>query len=143
MAEAIGVASGILAFVTVTLHSTKTVCDTLRSVKNAPKDVQEIRTDLEVLRSNLKLLMDSIPNAPLQGLTKPNDELELALTSCADACKRFEKTIEECQKHGKNGKESKRDAAAWVFKAKEIKDFRDTLSSCKETVLIALGAATL
>jgi len=138
MAEAVGVAAGILALVTTAYSSTQALYKTIQDFRHAPQDIQHIAKEVEDLRGVLDLLKQKVHHL------KDTIGLEEALKGCTAACSEFRQMIEESNKHRKGERHSTRDRVAWIYKGKkQSKDFRTALASYKDTLNIALGAETL
>jgi len=137
MAAGIDTAAGIVAFVTIAYNCTKSLCDTLKGIRNASTDVSDIKSDLGILLETLEVLRSSAR------LSNADTGLVSALDSCKTACERFQTLVERYQKHGRGQRDSTRDGIAWELNSREIKDFKLVLSSVKETMAIAVGVANL
>jgi len=137
MAAGIDTAAGIVAFVTITYNCTKSLYDTVKGIRNAPTDVLDIKSDLQILLENLEALKS------LTRSTNGDPGLDSALKSCKNACSRFQLLVERYQRHGRGQRVGTRDRFAWVLNSTETKDLKIVLSSIKETMAIAVGVANL
>ena len=136
MAEAIGLASGLVALATFAFRSGIGLYQTIQSLQNHPKNVRDLCEELETLNNVLGSLADTV------GATTDVDlsALELPLLRCGNACKEFEQQLLKLS--GGNQK-SFRSWAKLRYLGDGIDDFKQMLAGYKSTVIIALTDANL
>ena len=91
MAEAIGVASGLLALSIFALKSTTTLYNIITSFQSHNSRVKDLQDELEALSSVLGLLSDTIGTTDTK-LTS----LDLPLRRCGSACCDFQEELLRC-----------------------------------------------
>ena len=144
MAEAIGLTSAILSLVTTAYSSCQKLYSTVDGVRNAPKHIALISSDLEdfylVLGTFQALLDDEEFSAGIVQYAQ-SENLCKVLEDCVVVFKNLETIISEYQAHGKDPAISTWQRLKYKFKESEIKDQRRNLSDCKATLNLAIAAA--
>jgi Fungal N-terminal domain of STAND proteins len=137
-AEAIGVASGLLALATFAFTSSVSLYQTVESFRSNQRNIRELREELEALNGVLRSLQEAAANnsADLK-------ELNLPLFRCGRACKDFEGVIIKCTTHSGGPRTSFRDWAKLKYMGDDIAGFKNMLAGYKSTISIALGDANL
>lgn len=138
MAEAIGVASAIITFVTVALEATILLSQTVNSFQSREKSIRELREVLKDLQEVLQTLHELIDNLDID-LTV----LERPLKRCASACTDFNTLVNKCTLNSSEERFSKRDWLKIRYMGKDISGFKDMLAGYKSTITIALAYANL
>lgn len=138
MAEAIGVASGLLALSLFALKSTTTLYNTISSFQSHNSRVKDLQLELEALTSVLGPLSDTI------GTTDTDlTSLDLPLRRCGIACHDFEEELLRCTARSNGVRTSFRDWAKLRYMDEDIDGFKRLIAGYKLTVNIALTHATL
>jgi hypothetical protein len=139
MAEAIGLASGLLTLATFALTSSVTLVQTVKSFQTHPKQMRDLRDELEALTEVLGSLTETV------GAITDVDfsALELPLLRCGNACKEFEEEIMKCMSRSGGNRTSFRDWAKLKYMGDDIDGFRRLLAGYKSTIVIALTDANL
>lgn len=138
MAEAIGVASGLLALASFAFQSSITLYETVQSFQFHPKRVRDLKEELEALGGVLKSLttVGAQPDVDLSAL-------DLPLLRCGSACKEFEQEIIKCSSRSSSSRTSFRDWAKLRYMGDNIDGFTRLIAGYKSTINIALTDATL
>lgn len=139
MAEAIGVASGLVALSTFAFDASITLYQTVRSFQSHPKHVRELLDELQALTEVLAPVTDTVSATTDVDLSA----LEFPLLRCGTACKEFEQEIRKCLPQSEGGRMSLRGWARLRYKGDDINGFRESLSGYKLTISIALADAHL
>jgi Fungal N-terminal domain of STAND proteins len=139
MAEAIGVASGLLALATFAFQSSVTLFKTVQSFQFHPKRVRDLLEELQALSGVLSSLTKTVGAATDVDLSS----LDLPMLRCGNACKEFEQEIMKCSSRSGGGRTSFRDWAKLKYMGDDIDSFRQLLSGYKSTIIIALTDASL
>lgn len=139
MAEAIGVASGLLALATFAFHSSITLHGTIHSFQSHPKRVRDLTDELEALSGVLGPLRETLQSSPDIDLSS----LDVPLLRCGNACNEFQDELLKCSSRSDNSRVSFRDWAKLRYMGDDIDSFRRLLAGYKLTITIALTDATL
>ncbi|KAG4442160.1 hypothetical protein IFR05_002373 [Cadophora sp. M221] len=139
MAEPIGIASGLLALAGFAFQASITLYQTVQSFKFHPKQLRDLKDELEALSGVLSSLTETI------GATTDVDlsALDLPLLRCGNACKEFGQEIMSCSSRSGTNRTSFRDWAKLRYMGDNIDGFRQLLAGYKSTVIIALTDANL
>jgi Fungal N-terminal domain of STAND proteins len=138
MAEAIGLASGLLTLATFAFQSSITLYNTIHSFQSHPKCVRDLIEELEALSGVLSSLSETVSATTDVDLST----LDLPLLRCGNACKEFEQELLKCSSRS-GGSRSFRDWAKLRYMGDDIDGFRRLLAGYKLTICIALTDANL
>ena len=138
MAEAIGIASGLVALTIFAFRSSVSLHQAVASFEGHTKAVRELQEELEAYYEILQSLRNSVADDSA-GLAC----LKLPLLRCGKACQEFEALILSCTTHSGGPKNSLRDWAKLKYMGNDISGFKDTLAGYKSTINVALGDANL
>jgi len=138
MAEAIGLASGLLALAVFAFQSSVSLRHAVDSFQSQKKVIRELKEELEALNGVLQSLQQAAADNSenLSGLNLP-------LFRCGKACKDFEEVIIKCVAHSGGSRTSFRDWAKLKYMGDDIAGFKDMLAGYKSTINIALADANL
>ncbi len=139
MAELIGLSSGLVALVAFALKSSTLLYDTVQSYYSHPKNVRDLKEELEALAVVLRALSETVEQNKNTNLTA----LELPLFRCGNACKEFDEVIAKCSSRSGGSGTSFRDWAKLKYMGDGIDEFRRMLAGYKSTINIALADANL
>lgn len=139
MAEAISLASGLLALATFAFQSSITLHGTIKSFQSHPKRVRDLIDELETLSGVLGPLSETIKASPGVDLSS----LDVPLLRCGNACKEFQDELLKCSSRSDSSRVSFRDWAKLRYMGDDIDSFRRLLAGYKVTITIALTDATL
>lgn len=139
MAEAIGIASGLVALTTFALKCSLTLHETIKSFQNQPRHVLELMEELEALSdvlSSLRETSHAVIDTDLSALKPP-------LERCGRACADFQQELLKCTSRSGNNRNSFRDWFSMRYMGDDIRGFRESLARYKSTIIIALQDVTL
>jgi Fungal N-terminal domain of STAND proteins len=139
MAEAIGLASGLLALATFAFQSSITLINTIQSFQNHSTRVRDLKQELEALTAVLAPLTETVDasnNADLSALSLP-------LLRCGHSCREFQEEIIKCSSRSGGNRTSFRDWAKLKYMGDGIDEFRQLMAGYKSTIIIALTDANL
>lgn len=139
MAEAIGVASGLLALGQFAFQSSITLYQTISSYQSHQQRVRELAEETSALSDVLASLVETVQNTTDIDLSP----LELPLRQCGKACQLFEQQIQKCSARSTGSRASVRDWARLKYMGDDIDGFRRLLASYKLTISVALTDANL
>ena len=138
MAEAIGLASSLLAIALFTFNSCSTLYQTAKSIQNYPQTILDLITELGDFITVLQNLQKTIEDHGTD-----LEELKGPLLSCGNACQDLDVAITKCTLHSSGGKTSFRDWTKMKFRGNDIAAFQDLIARYKSTIMIALCGANL
>jgi hypothetical protein len=139
MAEALGVAAGVVGLGTFALESSIALYQTINSYKSYPQRVRELAEEASALSGVLASLVETVQAATDLDFSA----LEIPLQQCGNACKGFTEQIQKCSSRSTGSQRSVKDWARLRYNGDDIDGFRRLLASHKLTVTIALTHATL
>ncbi|KAH7398112.1 hypothetical protein BKA64DRAFT_673566 [Cadophora sp. MPI-SDFR-AT-0126] len=139
MAEPIGIASGLLALAGFAFQASITLYQTVQSFKFHPKQLRDLKDELEALSGVLSSLTETVTATTDVDLSA----LDLPLLRCGNACKDFEQEIISCSSRSGMNRTSFRDWAKLRYMGDNIDGFRQLLAGYKSTIVIALTDANL
>ena len=148
MTDPLTVSASIIAVVTLAYSSSKTLFETVKGIRDAPKTFQDLCTDLAALQEVLGLLGARLESGGQGGSFSEAqvsclEHLATPLSACSDVCSEFRLRLERLTCHSSDQHTSYRDRLKLQFKDKEITAFRYRLASYKLTLSIALEFASL
>lgn len=139
MAEAIGMASGLLTLTAFAFKSSVALYNTVQSFNSHQKRVIDLLEELQGLTGILGPLNERVRATTDAELSA----LDLPLQRCGNACKEFEEILLKCQSRSGGSRTSFRDWAKLKYMGEDIDGFRRHLSGYKLTINIALTDANL
>ncbi|THC91535.1 hypothetical protein EYZ11_008998 [Aspergillus tanneri] len=137
MAEALSLASSLVALAGFAFQTSKSLYQVIESFKTTKRTVRELRYELDSLTQALATLQQAAANNEDQLVA-----LKLPLLRCGKICKEFEEVINSCISHSHGQRASFRDWAKLQYMGGDIENIRITLAGYKATINIALGGAT-
>ena len=145
MADAVGLATSILALVSAAYKSCKALNDAILSLDDAPAHVVVIADDLEDFYSVLGILTSALEDdESAAGVLEPamSGHLSQVLRHCLEVFKAIRLILGEYDDRNRSivglsvWKRIK-----WTFKEKEVEDARKDLSHCKLTLNMVISVA--
>lgn len=140
MADPLSATSAIIGLVPVSFQAAKALRDTIRGIKNHPKQIRSLLEELDGLVVVLEELEYILRTPGEMNLNL----LEAPLKRCDCACKEFARALQDCRGRSSGGDRS--DFAGWLkiqWRGSDINEFKDTLASYKSTIAIAIAGANL
>ncbi|KAF5857760.1 hypothetical protein ETB97_005291 [Aspergillus alliaceus] len=137
MAEALGVASGLIALAQFAFHTSKTLFQLIESFKSNKRTIRELRDEVESLNEALGSLQNVTEEYEAELST-----LKLPLLRCGKTCKEFADLISKCTGHSGGQGTSFRDWAKLQYMGGDVTQLRTALAGYKATISIAIGGAT-
>ena len=138
MADALSVASSLIALATFAFEASKSLYTLVEGFKNTQRTVRELRYELESLTQVLGTLISAVKDNEAELAS-----LKLPLLRCGKICSEFREIIRKCVAHSNGQRTSFRDWAKLQYMGGNINDLKTTLAGYKATISIALGGATL
>ncbi|RDH26807.1 hypothetical protein BDQ94DRAFT_164187 [Aspergillus welwitschiae] len=137
MADALSVASSLIALATFAFEASKSLHALVEGFKNTQRTVRELRYELESLTQVLGTLISAVMDNEAELAS-----LKLPLLRCGKICSEFREIIRKCVAHSNGQRTSCRDWAKLQYMGGNINDLKTTLAGYKATISIALGGAT-
>lgn len=138
MAEAFGIASGLVGLAGFAFQTSKSLYQLVESFKSSKRAIRDLRDELQSLNDVLKTLKGTAAE-----LEDELDALKQPLLRCGRICQEFEEILKSCTSHSGVDRTSFRDWAKLRYMGGDINNLRTTLAGYKATISIALGSATL
>lgn len=147
MADPLSITTSVIGVVTAVFQSCQTLNDLVSSCKNAPKNLRDLRYDLNILQ-NLIHSLERVVAGPARedlSLEQRSCILELipAMKSCQEACDNFVQRLANATSHSKGDHVSFTDRVRLYLNDGDIQALKSRLGVCKQTLDIALGVVTL
>ncbi|KAH8426376.1 uncharacterized protein LDX57_004114 [Aspergillus melleus] len=137
MAEAFGIASGLVGLAGFAFQTSKSLYQLVESFKSSKRAIRDLRDELQSLNDVLKTLKGTAAE-----LEDELDALKQPLLRCGRICQEFEEILKSCTSHSGVDRTSFRDWAKLRYMGGDINNLRTTLAGYKATISIALGSAT-
>ncbi|KAF5604014.1 GATA transcription factor [Fusarium pseudocircinatum] len=142
MSDPLSVTASVVGIVGALLHGSKRLYEFIDSLQNAPKDIAALSTDLRALYEILAHVT-SIQDR-LSSHVDLCTSLKAPLENCLNIFDEFTTLLQGFTHTSRNGTVQVRvwKQMAWAFKDKEIQLFRDTITTYKVSLDMALSAMT-
>jgi hypothetical protein len=144
MADPLSVSASVAGLVGLALHGIRRLLDDVNNVRDAPKSLEDLQTELEFIGSSLKSL-EAVDESQLRLLGENvYYQSAMAIERCASACDGFRGDLQRWTKRSRDGKLSWRDKMnVGFFKEQRIAAMAKQLQSCKLTLNLVVDIATL
>ena len=150
MAEAtaaIALASSIVTLVSAVGKSSQMLYNTIQAIKNAPKHISKISSDLQDFHHVLGILQALVSDDDdVAGVIRPESlaNLEQVLKECLKIFQDMSRVVDDYVSHGS----ASVGTSPWqrlklTFKEKEIRNLIEESMSCKVTLNLAIAVANL
>lgn len=137
MAEAVGVASGLVGLAGFAFQTSKSLYQLIESFKSSKRAIRDLRDELQSLNEVLETLEGTAAELENELVT-----LKQPLLRCGKICQEFEDILKRCTSHSGVDRTSFRDWTKLQYMGGDINNLRTTLAGYKATISIALGSAT-
>lgn len=144
MAEAVATAAAVVGLVVPTLHGIRILADDLRGIVNAPKVVQRLTDELELVSLSLECLK-TVEDAQWEALgAEVVKQSETSLATCTRVCDEVRSDMNRWTRRTREHKWSWRERAnIGFFKEKRIIAILEQLQSCKISLNTVASTAGL
>ncbi|RDK41714.1 hypothetical protein M752DRAFT_319769 [Aspergillus phoenicis ATCC 13157] len=136
MADALSVASSLIALATFAFEASKSLYTLVEGFKNAQRTVRELWYELESLTQVLGTLISVVMDNEAELAS-----LKLPLLRCGKICSEFRDIIRKCMAHSNGQRTSFRDWAKLQYMGGNINNLKTMLAGYKATISITLGGA--
>ena len=140
MAEAVGLASGLLALIAATFKSSLFLYEEISSLKSQRQTIKDVLTDLDNL---IKVLATIDHRAQQPTQVAKLEPVREPLECCESTCKEIHEMLAACTKHSKDSQASVRDWLKMRYREKSFDDMKKRLSSYKTTLIIAFQSINM
>ncbi|KAF5989612.1 GATA transcription factor LreA [Fusarium bulbicola] len=142
MSDPLSVTASVVGIVGALLHGSKRLYEFIDSLRNAPKDIAALSTDLRALYeilAHVTNIQDRLSNH-----VDLCTSLKAPLENCLNIFDEFTTLLQGFTQTSRNGTIQVRvwKQMAWAFRDKEIQLFRDTITTYKVSLDMALSAMT-
>ncbi|KAL2058793.1 hypothetical protein ABVK25_000084 [Lepraria finkii] len=134
MAEAVGLASGLLALTVAAYKTSKSLYEAVSSFQSHRKTIKDIQADSKSLITVLGKIHEQIQSPHDVERLEP---LRQPLNCCKTACQEMHEMLDACTIHGTDDRNSVRDWLSMRYREKSFKDMKQRLLSYKSTLSIA------
>ena len=148
MTDLLSLSANVIDVVTVAYSSSKILFETVKVIRDAPKSIKDLSTDLDALQKVLSSLGAKLepgseggPFSAVQILCL--EHLTTPLSAFSDACSELKLKLDRNVCHSRDSRTSSRDGPKSLLQDKEITAFRFKLASYKLTLSNALEFASL
>ncbi|KAJ5391602.1 hypothetical protein N7509_007092 [Penicillium cosmopolitanum] len=144
MADPLSLVSGIAGVVIPALHGMRLLLRDLQDIKDAPKNVQDLKNELSLVDGALSSLQDIEPE-DLDSLgPSVGDNIKSTVKVCSTACDKFRADLQRWTRHSQDKKLSWRDRSTIGFwKQDDIKSIQGKLHNCQVNITSVVSTATL
>lgn len=137
MAEAVGLASGLLTLTMAVYKTSKSLYEAVSSLQSQRKTIKDIEADLKSLVTVLEKVHEQIQSS--QNI-KRLEPLRQPLDCCMTVCKEMHQMLDACTIHRTDGRNSVRDWLSIRYHEKSFEDIKQRLLSYKSTLSIAFDS---
>lgn len=143
MADPLSISAGVVGLAVPALHAARLLLDDLRNIKDAPKAVKRLESDVQSVERALTSLK-AVEEQEWEVLG-PNvmEQSKQTISSCTEACNLFRDQLQRWTRHS-DGKLAWQDRAhIGIFKQAQIKAMSEQLQNCQLSISCTVGIATL
>ena len=147
MSDPLSISASVIAVAGLAYSSCKVLSDTIKSFRNAPKTLADIRTELSAIRNLLDSLINTLGG--VENIALSNNQrtcfinLESAIKHCETTCKDFTGRLSRITSHSGTDHVNWFDRTRLHFNENDVSLLRAALERDKQTLDFALGVATL
>lgn len=135
MVDPLSITASVLAVVTATVQSTRSLHETIKRFKDRSKTLRRLQDELEDLAN----ILDSLTEV-IDAETSMLALLQGPIDRCNQVCGEFEQSIKKFSGKSKTGF---RDWTKMEFRRGDINEFIDTIAGYKSTISVGLGTITM
>lgn len=140
MAEAVGLASGLLTLIIFAYDKSKSLYEAVSSFKSQRKTIKDVLADLGSLVTVLEKINEQAQRSQEVERLEP---LREPLNCCATTCHEMHEMLDACTTHSKEGWDSVRDWLNMRYHEKSFEDMKKRLASFKSTLSIAFESINM
>jgi DNA repair ATPase RecN len=140
MAEAVGLASGLLTLIIFAYDTSKSLYKAVSSFKSQRKTIKDVLADLDSLVTVFKKIHEQAQRSQEVERLKP---LREPLNCCTTTCHEMHEMLDACTTHSKEGQDSVRDWLNMRYHKKSFEDMKKRLANFKSTLSIAFESINM
>jgi hypothetical protein len=140
MAEAIGLASGLVTLIIFTYETSKSLYEVVSSFKSQRKTITDVLADLDSLVTVLTTIREQAQRSQAVERLEP---LREPLNCCATTCQEMHEMLDVCAKNSKERRGSVRNWLEMQYHEKSFEDMKKRLASYKSTLTIAFESINM
>lgn len=140
MAEAVGLASGLLTLIIFAYNTSKSLYEAVSSFQSQRKTIKDVLADLDSLVTMLEKINEQAQRSQEVERLEP---LREPLNYCATTCHEMHEMLDACTTHSKEGRDSVRDWLNMRYHEKSFEDMKKRLASFKSTLSIAFESINM
>lgn len=143
MAE-LGAAAGIVGLIMAAAHTTRNLSNDISNIIDAPKTVQNLHTEVDLLGSSVASL-EAIKEKHWEALDKDvAQRAEAAIRTCKTSCESQLEDLREWTKRSAGGKRSWSERVnLGFFKTRQVKAIAGQLQNCKSSLDLVVNIVAL
>lgn len=141
MAEAVGLASGLITLIVFAYKTSKSLHEAVSSFKSQHQTIKDVLADLDSLVTVLATIHEQAQRS--QEEVTSLESLREPLNCCATTCKEMREMLDACTSHSKDGQTSVRDWLKMRYREKSFDDMKTRLASYKSTLVIAFQSINM
>ncbi|KAI0440423.1 hypothetical protein F4803DRAFT_553082 [Xylaria telfairii] len=143
MAEALGIAAGVVGIIAPALHWTRILLVDLHNLSDAPAVVKSLQGDLQLIDRTLQSL-EAITRPQWEALgSSVIKQCEETASTCTESCKKFRSDLQGWTRHSSDGKLSWQDRTnVGFFRQGRIKSMSDQLHHYEASLNLVISTAT-
>ena len=139
MADPLSATSALVGLVAFSCQASKALHDTIKSFRQHPKYVRDLKDELNALEGVLLLLEQSLTTSGAADYYA----LEYPLRCCGHACEEFQQALQKCRTRDHADGSSFRGWLKIRWIGSDIHGFKHTLAGYKSTIAIAMAGVNL
>lgn len=136
MAEAVGLASGLLALTVAAYKASKSLHNAVSDFQSQRKTIRDIRADSRSLVAALEMIQEMVQTSHDSERLEP---LRQPLNCCMTACQEMHEMLDACTIHSTDDRNHVRDWLNMRYHGKSFEDIQQRLCSHKSTLEITFG----
>jgi len=140
MAEAVGLASGLLTLTIFAYDTSKSLYEAVSSFKSQRKTIKDVLADLDSLVTVLENINKQAQRSQEVERLEP---LREPLNCCTTTCHEMHEMLDACTTHSKEGRDSVRDWLNMRYHEKSFEDMKKRLASFKSTLSIVFESINM
>ncbi len=139
MADPLSATSALVGLIAFSYQASKALHDTIKSFRQHPKYVRDLKDELSTLEGVLLLLEQSLTTSGAEDY----HAIEYPIGRCGRACEEFQQALQKCLGRDDGDTSSFRGWLKIRWMGSDIHGFRDTLAGYKSTIAIAMAGVNL
>ena len=140
MAEAVGLASGLLTLTIAAYRTSKALHESISSFQSQRQAIKDLQADSESLTTVLKQIQERLQHGHDAGRC---EVVRQPIYCCLNVCQELREMINTCTSHTTDNRQSVRDWLNMQFRGKNFEEIKQRLSTYKSTLSVAFSLTTM